>query len=99
MENKLNMDLLDAFLEPYIDNLVDESVKRYFKKYTEELDLKSKPEKPVSLKEIAKTLDYSISHLYKMSSKDEIPYHKLPSGKLAFYWSEVNEWVRNRRKE
>ncbi len=89
----LTPDLLEAFLKPIIDEMVEQKVKVLLEEYMQKADLKSKPEKPIKLKEMAEILGWSTSHLYRQTSKNSIPHHKISSGRVVFYQSEINEWV------
>lgn len=52
-------------------------------------------EQPIGIKEVAVFTEYSISTLYKLTSKGLIPHHKLSPKKLIFYKSELSEWIQN----
>ncbi len=52
-------------------------------------------EQPIGIKETAVFTGYSVSTIYKLTSKGEIPHHKLSPKKLVFYKSELNEWIQN----
>ncbi len=56
--------------------------------------LREKQTDLLNLNEAAQYLSISHSHLYKLTSKRKIPFHK-PSGKyLYFFKHELNTWIR-----
>ena len=51
-------------------------------------------EKPMTAHDTAEYLSISLSHLYKLTSKKKIPFHK-PTGKLIFFYkSELEIWIK-----
>ena len=55
--------------------------------------LKTKELKPFNSAKASQYLHISVSHLYKLTSKRKIPFHK-PNGKhLYFYADELDEWI------
>lgn len=84
-----NMDLLLAFFEPFIESKVQEKVNQKLAA----LKLRTEPERPIMVKDVAKMLGYSVSHIYTMCRKGELPYFR--KGRwLYFYVSEINKWIR-----
>ena len=54
-----------------------------------------KPTEYITIKEASKILGYSVSSIYKMTAKNEIPCRKSGSGnKLIFERSELLEYIR-----
>jgi excisionase family DNA binding protein len=53
-------------------------------------------ESPMDITEAAAYLKYSVSHIYQLTHRHEIPFNK-PRGTLRFYKSELDEWVRGGR--
>ena len=55
--------------------------------------------KPVlTLKDCARYTGYSIQHIYKMTSCNEIPYYKPNGGVIFFDKAEIDQWLlRNRQ--
>jgi excisionase family DNA binding protein len=54
-------------------------------------------ERPMRLEEAAKYLGVSKSHLYKLTSKSEIPHYK-PSGKTIYFCrKDLDTWALRRR--
>lgn len=97
MSNKLNIELLEAFFMPIVEPLINAKVEEAIKKTADQIELRMKPEQPLGVKSIANMLEYSVSHIYKLVSDDAIPHHKISGGKLLFYVSELNEWIRNKK--
>lgn len=96
MINKINIELLEAFLVPIVEPLIKAKVEEAIKNTADQIQLSMKPEQPMGVKSIAKMLEYSVSHIYKLVSDDAIPHHKISGGKLLFYVSEINQWVRKK---
>jgi len=96
MSNKINIELLEAFLVPIVEPLIKAKVEDTTKKIVDLIELRMKPEQPLGVKSIAKMLEYSVSHIYKLVSDDAIPHHKISGGKLLFYVSEINQWIRTK---
>jgi excisionase family DNA binding protein len=94
MKQPFNQDLLDALIRPYIENTVNEILPACLKRMLNDIQLNTKPEAPMKVKETAALLGYSTSHLYTLVSKNQIPFHKLASGRVMFYLSELNEHIR-----
>ena len=54
------------------------------------------PDALMTAAEIAAYLQYSLAHIYRMTSRHEIPHCK-PRGELRFYRSDIDEWIRDGR--
>lgn len=54
-------------------------------------------DKPLNLEEAAEYLDISRSHLYKLTSKGEIPHYKPRGKRLYFTREDLNTWMRQGR--
>ena len=52
--------------------------------------------KPLTLKEAAKFLDLSRSHLYKLTSERKIPHFKPNGKKIYFDKSELVQWLKRK---
>lgn len=52
--------------------------------------------KPLNVEEAAAFLDVTKSHLYKLTSRGEIPHYK-PGKRLYFLQSDLLEYVKNSR--
>lgn len=50
---------------------------------------------PMLASEAAQYLRMSKYRLYELVRRNQIPYHK-PAGKLYFYPSELDEWIRSK---
>jgi len=60
--------------------------------------LKERESKLLNATEAAQYLSISNSHLYKLTSRRKIPFHK-PCGKyLYFYKNELDEWIKGYEK-
>lgn len=71
--------------------LIKECLEEVFEPFLKDL----KPERDlVDLNEITKYLNLSKSHIYKLSSKNEIPYRKFGK-RLFFSKKELDEWILN----
>ena len=82
-------ELLKAYFEPLIRELVEEEVKGKLA----EIRLKTEPEQPILIDKVATMLGYSESHIYTLCRTKKIPHVK--KGRwLHFYVSELNEWLR-----
>ena len=94
MNNSIaNPELLKAFLEPLINDMVDERVKKEVEKKLASIKARNEPERPILIEEAAKMLGYSRSHMYTLCRTNNIPYTK--KGRwLYFYVSELNQWLR-----
>ena len=87
--NSDNSELLKAYFEPLIRELVDEKVNERLA----QIRLKTEPERPILIEEAAKMRGYSVSHIYTLCKQNKIPFVK--KGRwLHFYISELNEWLR-----
>ena len=87
--NMSNPELLKAFLEPLVQEIVEEKVSEKLAN----IRLKTEPEKPILIEEAAHMLGYSRSHLYTLCRTKKIPFTK--KGRwLYFYVSELNIWLR-----
>jgi len=49
-------------------------------------------------KEAAKFLDISLDQLYKLSAAGKLPTHSPTGGKIYFFVSDLEEWVRSGRR-
>jgi len=59
--------------------------------------LKVRQAKPMDFKSACRYLNVSKSFLYKLTSKNQIPYYK-PSGKLLFFEkAELTKWLLSKR--
>ena len=86
--NSDNSELLKAYFEPLIRELVDEKVNERLA----QIRLKTEPERPILIEEAAKMLGYSVSHIYTLCKQNKIPFVK--KGRwLHFYVSKLNEWL------
>ena len=52
--------------------------------------------KPLTLKEVAKFLNLSQSHLYKLTSECKIPHFKPSGKKIYFDKSELIQWLKRK---
>jgi excisionase family DNA binding protein len=50
-------------------------------------------EKPLTLIEAAKYLGFSPSYIYKLTSKNAIPFYKPSGKKILFLKKELDEWI------
>lgn len=93
--NTGNPDLLKAYLDPVIKQIVEKTVDEVVNQRLATFNLKSEPERPILIDEAAEMLGYSRSHLYTLSRTNQIPFVK--KGRwLYFYVSELNEWLREK---
>lgn len=53
----------------------------------------------LTLREAARFLDVSQSHLYKLTSKDVIPFYKPRGGRIYFLKKELESWVLRHRNQ
>ena len=61
------------------------------------LDQNLLQKKVLNMEEASKYLGLSVSHLYKLTSSDSIPYYKPNGKKLYFNREELDQWLlRNR---
>lgn len=94
--NIANPELLKAFLEPIVNDMVDERVKQEVDKRLASIKALNEPERPVLIDVAAEILGYSQSHMYTLCRKKQIPHIK--KGRwLHFYVSEINEWLNESR--
>ena len=64
-----------------------------------EAQLASQAKQPMSFKEAAKYLQISESHLYRLTSKSEIPHYKPGGKKIYFEKTELDRYIfKNRVK-
>lgn len=56
-----------------------------------------KEESPLNVEEAAEFLGISTSHLYKLTSKGQIPHYKPFGKRLYFYQSDLNEIIKSGR--
>lgn len=92
MEKQLNIELLRAFLEPIIRDIIDERINAILKKEISENRVPFGVEKPISVHEISSILGYSKSHIYELCKSKNMP-HKKRGRSYFFYLSEVNSWL------
>ena len=52
--------------------------------------------KPMSIQQAADYIGYSVHTLYQMVRKKQIPHHKPRGGKIFFFPSELDEWIRSK---
>lgn len=97
MNNNLtNPELLKAFLEPMVNEMVDERVKQELEKRMASIKARNEPERPILIEDAAEILGYSRSHMYTLCREKKIPHVK--KGRwLHFYVSELNEWLEEDR--
>jgi len=55
-------------------------------------------EKPLSIKDASDFTGYAVNTLYQMTKKNKIPHHKV-EGKLFFYASELDAWIKGETKQ
>ena len=55
--------------------------------------LKEQSVKIMSLDELSKYLNFSKSHIYKLTSRNEIPFYKPNGKKIYFNKSEIHLWI------
>ena len=93
MNNNLaNPELLKAFLEPIINDMVDERVRHELDRRMAIIKNSKEPERPILIDEAAEMLGYSRSHIYTLCRTKKIPHVK--KGRwLYFYVSEINVWL------
>ena len=90
--NITNPELLKAFLEPIVNEMVDERVKQELEKRMASIKVRNEPERPILIEEAAEMLGYSRSHMYTLCRTKKIPHVK--KGRwLYFYVSEINAWL------
>ena len=97
MNNNLaNPELLKAYLEPIIYDMVDNRVKQELDRRLESIKARNEPERPILIDEAAEMLGYSRSHMYTLCRTNKIPYVK--KGRwLYFYVSEIKAWLEEER--
>ena len=94
--NITNTELLKAFLEPMVNEMVDERVKQEIEKRLASIKARNEPERPILIDEAAEILGYSRSHMYTLCRTKDIPHVK--KGRwLHFYVSEINTWLEKGR--
>lgn len=93
MEKQPNIDLLRAFLEPIIRDIVDERIKAALYRKTDVHNAQNYVEKPISAVELSKILNYSKSYIYELCNYKNMP-HKKRGRSYFFYLSEVNSWLK-----
>ena len=54
-------------------------------------------EKPLDIKKAAEYLGVAVGTLYGKVHRKQIPHHK-PDGKLYFYASELDAWIKGKTK-
>ena len=90
--NITNPELLKAFLEPMVNEMVDERVKQELEKRLASIKARNEPERPILIEEAAEMLGYSRSHMYTLCRTNKIPFVK--KGRwLYFYVSELKKWL------
>jgi len=97
MNNSItNPELLRAFLEPIVNELVDKRVKKEFERCMASIKALNEPEQPILIDKAAEILGYSRSHMYTLCRTKKIPHIK--KGRwLYFYVSELNDWLEEDR--
>jgi excisionase family DNA binding protein len=90
-----NPELLKAFFEPIINDMVEARVKVAIEKKLAAIKLSNEPERPILIDEAAEMLGYSRSHMYTLCRNDSIPHTKRGRW-LYFYVSELNDWLKSR---
>ena len=97
MNNNLaNPELLKAYLEPIINDMVDNRVNQELDRRLASIKARNEPERPILIDEAAKMLGYSRSHMYTLCREKKIPHVK--KGRwLHFYVSELNDWLQEDR--
>jgi excisionase family DNA binding protein len=94
--NITNPELLKAFLEPMVNELVDERVKQELEKRMASIKARNEPERPILIEEAAEMLGYSRSHMYTLCRTNKIPFVK--KGRwLYFYVTEIKAWLEEER--
>jgi excisionase family DNA binding protein len=93
MNNSIaNPELLKAYLEPIINDMVDNRVKQELDRRLASIKARNEPERPILIDEAAKMLGYSRSHMYTLCRTKKIPFVK--KGRwLYFYVSEIKAWL------
>jgi excisionase family DNA binding protein len=93
MNNSIaNPELLKAYLEPIINDMVDNRVKQELDRRLASLKARNEPERPILIDEAAKMLGYSRSHMYTLCRTKKIPHVKKERW-LYFYVSEIKAWL------
>jgi len=97
MNNNLaNPELLKAYLEHIINDLVDNRVRQELERRLASTKARNEPERPILIDEAAKMLGYSRSHMYTLCRTKKIPHVK--KGRwLYFYVSEIKAWLEEER--
>ncbi len=91
-KNLGNPELLVGYFEPMITKMVEDIVSEKLAK----IRLKTEPERPILIDEVARMLGYSVSHIYTLCRTKKIPHIK--KGRwLHFYVSELNKWLEEGR--
>ena len=54
-------------------------------------------EKPLDIKQAAEHLGVTVQTMYGKVHRKDVPFHK-PSGKLYFYASELDAWIKGKTK-
>ena len=57
--------------------------------------METQNEKPMTVYQAAKYLQIAPGTLKNKAYKDEVPYHK-PAGKMYFYKSELDAWIKGK---
>lgn len=94
MKNSLNPELLRAFFEPIISEMVETHVEQILSQKLKETQFSSTEEKPVPVDEISKMLGYSKSHVYTLCKQRKLP-HVRKGERYYFYVSAVNKWIQS----
>lgn len=55
-------------------------------------------EKPMSMKQASEFTGYKVNSIYQMTRVNKIPHHKVDR-KLFFYASELNDWIKSKKKQ
>jgi excisionase family DNA binding protein len=92
MEKQPNIELLRAFLEPIIRDIVDERIESILKRKASENHVQNEVEKPIPARKLAEILGYSTNYIYELCKKENMP-HKKRGRSYLFYLSKVNSWL------
>jgi excisionase family DNA binding protein len=88
----LNPELLEVALRPLIESIIEEKLEPLLEKIIKQQSTSAENEKPIPVSEMAIILGISVSHLYKMCNKNEMPHHRKFS-RIYFYLSDIRKWM------
>ncbi len=88
--NITNPELLKAFLEPMVNELVDERVKQELEKRMASIKARNEPERPILIEDAAEILGYSRSHMYTLCREKKYLMSKRADGCISTYRSLTN---------